>query len=130
MNRLEQLITDAGGKAESVGALPDGSGFMTASFPLPANHWLTAAGDNVPPMPFRVGTDNPRHCEICKAIHAAGRYAVRASTMNGKDQDFDPDAMLMNLIVGLIGYHTPDGTSSSCGDPYDNPSPVPPLAFT
>lgn len=126
MHPVEKLITEAGGKVESAGALPDGSGFMTASFPLPKDHWLTADGYNVPPMPFRCGTDNPRHRELCEAIRAAGRYAVRASTMNGREIDFDPDAMLQNFIVGLLGYHTADGTSS---DAIFNPEPLPPLSF-
>jgi hypothetical protein len=126
---VEKLITDAGGTIESGGLLPDGSGFMTASFPLPTDHWLTKPGFDVPPMPFRVGTENPRHREIVQKIHEAGKYALRGATMKGADMDLDPDALLQNLVVGLIGYHTPDGTSSLCGDPHDNPSPLPPLAF-
>ena len=126
MHPVEQLITDAGGKVESAGSLPDGSGFMTASFPLPSDHWLTKPGHDVPPMAFRVGTDNPRHREIVQKIHEAGKYALRGATMKGADMDLGPDALLQNLVVALIGYHTPDGTSS---DAWDTPSPLPPLAF-
>lgn len=109
---IEKLITDAGGRIdEPPTRLPDGSGYCTASFPLPADHWLTQPGDNEPPMPFRMGTDNPMHAVICEKIRQAGKYAVRCATMNGKDDDFDPDALIQNLIVGMIGYHTPDGLS-------------------
>ncbi len=31
------------------------------------------------------------------------------ATMKGKEQDFDPDALIQNLIVGMLGYHTPTG---------------------
>ncbi len=98
------------------GALPDGSGFFTASMPLPKDHWLTAEGFNEPPMPFRIGqADAPvlgRDRTMWKeCITAAARYAVRASTMNGKEEDFDPDAMVQNMVVGMIGYFTPDGLS-------------------
>ena len=47
--------------------------------------------------------------DLVAALRAAGRYACRASTMNGKEMDFDPDAMLQNLVVGLLGEWTDDG---------------------
>lgn len=103
--------------------LPDGSGFMTVSFPLPKDHWLYEPGYNVPPMPLRMG-NGPARDEMKKAIWEAGKYAVRASTINGKEEDFDPDAMVQNFVVGLIGYFTMDGLSS---DTEFNPDPVPPL---
>ncbi len=119
------LIEGAGGKVESMGVLPDGSGFATASWPLPDDHWLTAPGDNHrPPMGLRLGTEHPQHRELVAKVRAAGRYAVRCATMNGKEEDFDPDALVQCLIVGLLGYHTPDGLT---GDDWANPEPVPPL---
>lgn len=36
--------------------LPDGSGFATMSIPFPKDHWLTKDGENIPPMPFKMGT--------------------------------------------------------------------------
>jgi hypothetical protein len=95
------------------------------SFPLPAGHWSTqggASGFNVPPMPWRVG-EGPARTEMAETIRAAGRYAYRASTLNGTE-DMDPDALLQNLIVGLLGYWTADGLSS---DAWANPDPVPPM---
>ena len=100
--------------------LPDGSGFAVISMPLPTDHWSTAEGCSVPPMPFRLGTEEdglnilPRirtREEFAEKIRVAGRYAVRAATMNGKNMDFDPDALVQNLVVGMLGYWTPTGLS-------------------
>lgn len=43
------------------------------------------------------------------ALKKAGQYAVRCATENGTINDFDPDALIQNLIVGFLGYHTEDG---------------------
>lgn len=124
----QELIESAGGKVKEIGQLPDGSGFMTASFPLPKDHWLYAKDADgfysAPPMPFRMGTDDVRHQEFCAMVTAAARHAVRASTMGGQESDFDPDAMVQNFIVGMLGYHTPDGLS---GESFGNPNPIPDL---
>ncbi len=133
---VEQIAEACGGKIVEGGILPDGSGFAIMSMPLPKDHWLTQEGYNIPPMPFRMGTGD--HAVIClfpskgwpdRGVHltkqefadrirAAGRYAIRASTMNGKEMDFDPDAMLQNLVNGMFGYWTIDGLS---GEAFDNP---------
>jgi len=116
---IVDAIKAAGGKVtEGPVALPDGSGFMTASFPLPKDHWLYTKGYNVPPMPFRLGTADPARHLWEEKLRAVARYAIRSATMNGKDNDFDPDAMVQNFIVGALGYHTPTGWSS---DEWANP---------
>ena len=90
--------------------------------PLPYHHWIygdpaaiVEEGDGwsleCPPMPMRAGTDDPRRTELAEMLTLAGRYAVRAATLNGKDMDFDPDALLQNLIIGMLGYCTSDGLS-------------------
>jgi len=107
---VQQLADAVGGTIEHVERLPDGSGAAVLSMPLPADHWLTQPGYNEPPMPFRRGTDDPERQDWAEKIRAAARYAVRASTMNGTEDDFDPDAMVQNMVVGMIGYFTPDGT--------------------
>ncbi len=89
--------------------LPDGSGFAIVSMPLPADHWLYREGYEDPPAPLRMGTVNPLRQPLAEMIREVGRYAIRASTMNGKSMDFDPDAMLQNLVVGLLGVWTEDG---------------------
>jgi hypothetical protein len=89
--------------------LPDGSGAFVGSFPLPKNHWLFTEGHNEPPMPMRIGV-GPKRDELAKQIRAAAQFAIRASTMNGKETDFDPDAMVQNMVLGLLGYWTEDGS--------------------
>lgn len=109
--------------------LPDGSGVMTGSFPLPKDHWIyNAAGDGSgePPMPMRMGTVSPFRNIFRKAIREAAKYAVRASTACGTDNDFDPDAILNNMVVGLLGYNTQDGLA---GDFMDQDASVVPRLF-
>ena len=89
--------------------LPDGSGFFVASLPLPKTHWIYTEGRNEPPMPMQVGV-GPKRAELADQIRAAAKFAIRASTMNGKEMDFDPDAMVQNMIIGLLGYWTEDGS--------------------
>lgn len=121
---IKELIENAGGKVEEVVLLPDSGGFAIGSFPLPEDHWLTANPEdfNVPPMPFRMGRDHPERERFEQALLAAGRYAARCATFNGKEEDFDPDALIQNLIIGFLGYHTDTGLSS---DVWANPSPTP-----
>ena len=115
---VEKLADAVGGKIDAGGILPDGSGWATMSMPLPKGHWLTKDGYDEPPMPFRIGSLDPPKMNMTRemwaaAIRKAGKYAIRASTMNGKEVDFDPDAMLQNLVVGMLGYWTTDGMSGS-----------------
>jgi hypothetical protein len=127
--------------------------FATMSIPLRKDHWIyqqdeTSVGpSNVPPMPFRMGADSltkivleSPECgpltvlalskrQFEKAIRAAGKYAVRCATMNGSEMDFDPDALLQNLVVGFLGYWTETGL---IGDPEDSKwcDPQAPFDFT
>ena len=121
-DEVKSMIEGAGGKVDEVHVLPDGHGFATASFPLPEDHWLMHPDYCVPPMPFRCGA-GPMRDEWIGKIRLAAQYACRASTMNGKEMDFDPDAMVQNFIVGMLGYYTSDGLSS---ESYDIPDPLPP----
>lgn len=120
------MIEGAGGEVESMTVFDDGHGVATASFPLPQSHWLYAddGSFDAPPMPMRMGTDDPRRKAFNDMVRAAARYAVRAATMKGTESGIDPDALVQNMVVGLLGYHTPDGL---CGmDDWANPKPVPP----
>ncbi len=95
-----------------VNVLPDGSAFGVGSLPLSKDHWIYGDGEfSVPPMPMRMSKDDPRRKDMERKLRAAGRYAVRAATMDGEEMDFDPDAVIQNLIVGMLGYHTKDGLS-------------------
>jgi hypothetical protein len=128
IEQVQQIADAVGGKIESTGGLPDGSGFATMSMPLPKTHWIYQKGPDgysmPPPMPFRMGGDHHLRLQMSDKIREAAKYAVRGATMHGQENDFDPDALLQNLIVGLFGYHTADGLS---GESWGNPDPVPPL---
>ena len=130
---VREIAKQVGGEIKEMGRLPDGSGFAIMSMPLPKDHWIGVEGYNIPPMPFRMGSGESlrfwryrlpirttvlNRQEMADRIRAAGKYAIRASTMNGKDMDFDPDAMLQNLVVGMLGYWTADGLS---GESFGNP---------
>lgn len=112
-SELEAMARDLGGKVDWAVALPDGSGAAVMSMPLPKDHWLTAESSEYeePPMGFRMGTRDINRWVLQKHIEAAARYAIRAVTRRGLDDDIDPDAWVRNMVIGLIGYNTPDGLS-------------------
>lgn len=121
MNRqkLDELAEAVGGEIKEVGILPDNSGFAVMSMPLPEDHWIYGEPEcNVPPMPLLCGTDDSHRPLLKEGIVAAARYAVRSSTMNGEEMDFDPDALVQNMVVGMLGYFTPNGLSE---DEWANP---------
>jgi hypothetical protein len=135
---VKRIAETMGGKINEVGVLPDGSGFATMSYPLPKDHWslVNPEAYNVPAMPFRMGEKEfvtmgffpaQRYVvkmtrkEFADKIREAGKYAYRCATMNGKEPDLDPDALLQNLIVGLLGYWSEDGLSE---DDFANPVDV------
>ena len=147
LDAVNEIAKAGNGKINEVGILPDGSGFATISLPLKDTHWIYGKelGDeyDAPPMPFRMGTGDlaslliqshhnpnmPFHIgppirmtkeDFAAKIREAGRYAVRSATMKGKDMDFDPDALVQNLIVGMLGYWTDNGLTST-GDDWANP---------
>lgn len=133
----EQIVEEVGGP------LPDGSGFATASFPLPKDHWLYAEPEkrgtvryDAPPMPLRMssgdylitaisGAHTTAHTSMpltkeqaAEMIRMVGKWAYRASSNNGKIDDIDPDALIQNLVVGFLGYWTDDGLTD---DAWANP---------
>lgn len=80
--------------------LPDGSGFFVGSLPLPKNHWIFDDVNEVP---------NPNALNMLRStIINAARYAIRSSTMHGKEMDFDPDAMVSNFLIGMLGRNSDD----------------------
>ncbi len=128
MDSVTQEILDAlNVRPEDITVFPDGHAFAVTSFPLPKDHWIyrtDADGfSEPPPMPWRIGEGTARDI-LAEKVREAARYAVRASTMHGKEMDFDPDAMVKNFVVGLLGYWTGDGLRSEV---WANPDPVPPL---
>lgn len=112
VNKLQNLAQAMSGKLDEVSPpLPDGSGFATMSLPLPKSHWLYEEKENIPPSGMQIGKESPYRKELEGKIIAAARYAVRTATMNGKIIDFDPDALVQNMQVGLLGYWTASGFS-------------------
>ena len=134
-NILNEIAEACGGTITEVGGpLSDGTGFAVMSMPLPKTHWIYEKGEDgcgLPaPMPFRMGSEDDAMLILngssyipmdkrgfAERIRVAGKYAVRASTMHGTEMDFDPDAMLQNLVVGMLGLWTKDGL----GESFDNP---------
>jgi hypothetical protein len=91
--------------------LPDGSGFFTGTLPLPEDHWVYEDRGE-PPILFQTGTSDPDRKRYEDGIRKVLQYAIKASTMNGKEMEFDPDALVQNVIIGFLGYNTPDGKSN------------------
>lgn len=89
--------------SEEMYELPDGSGCFVASFPLPEDHWLYAEEPLEPPE--KTMEDDK---EVRANIREAVRWALRAATFNGRDMDFDPDAVVLNAVFALCG---PSGLS-------------------
>jgi hypothetical protein len=107
---IEDIAAALNGSVTETTRLPDGSGFAVMSYPLPAKHWLFAAHENRTPAPMRIGI-GPERDKLAKQIRAAARYAIRVSTGDGQEMDFDPDALVQNMVIGLLGYWTEDGRS-------------------
>ena len=74
--------------------LPDGSGFLILSYALPKDHWIYDSDHTPHPV---------LNHSYRKNIVDAVRYATRGATMNGKEMDFDPDALVQNVLYALCG---------------------------
>jgi len=107
-NLLEDMASALNGSVTEATRLPDGSGFAVMSLPLRKDHWIYADRVDDPPAPMRIGRGAERD-RLAAQIREAARYAVRGATMNGSEMDFDPDALVQNMIVGMLGYWTEDG---------------------
>ena len=111
LNKAITAIKEAMAQPEQepdvVTILPDGSAFGVMSFPLPDDHWIYA------PNEYRNGEYKPIDLPKPILTHAmrgsvvaAVRYAVRGATMQGKETDFDPDAIVQNAVYALCGPYT------------------------
>ena len=96
--------------------LPDGSGFGILSLPLPKDHWIYKERE------YEDGAIEPNDLPVPILTHsfrrqviAAIRYAVRSATNCGKEDDFDPDALVQNAVYALCG-------------PYGAAAPTPPVS--
>lgn len=91
-------------------------GIRMASLPLPKDHWLYAERG------YEEGAIEPKDLPAPILTHAlrqqvidAIRYAVRSATNCGKEDDFDPDALVQNAVYALCG-------------PYGAAAPTPPVS--
>jgi hypothetical protein len=122
---LKRMVESVGGTVESVdGPLLDETFSATLNFPLPADHWLTQHPNAKSPAPFCMGirdrasivvkrAGRPQGStltrdEFAEALRSAARYAIK-STIGDKDQDFSPDAMVEQFVIGVLGYPTETG---------------------
>lgn len=122
-----QIISDladacGGTITECVNDLGDGSGFATMSIPLPEDHWLYVTDEKGftprPHYPMRAGGGSKARSYLSRIIaEHGGQYGVKCATSNGRIEDFDPDALVRNIEIGLFGVFTEDGLhSSDAGD--------------
>jgi hypothetical protein len=137
--RMAQLLDEVGVPRElyvpesavregQVTHLPDGSAFAIMSTPLSEDHWIfKLTDDGFTPLPefgLLMGTENPARAEMARLITDAVRYGVKCATNNGRDKDFDPDAIVLQSVVGLLGYHTADGRAQEDDSDAYKPSPL------
>ena len=108
---IEDLADATGGAVTGVTVLPDGTGFATLSTPLREDHWLyetdaLAPGYSGPsPMPMAGNCHDPLRLILQDHLQVAARYGVRSATSCGREDDFDPDALVRNVEIGLFGYY-------------------------
>ena len=103
---IDSKETQHGVSACDVTVLPDGSVCVTDSFPLPKDHWLYGpyctevdkAHGNLSGAPRPILTHKLRG-----EVVAAARYAIRGATNRGAITDFDPDALVQNVVYALCG---------------------------
>lgn len=83
--------------------LKDTPSFFTAELPLPEDHWLYKEEENIPPQSLKCMVTPHNYKDLKAKIREAVQYALRAATMNGT-ATLDPDALVQNVVIGLIGY--------------------------
>lgn len=92
--------------------LPDDSAFFTTETPLPKDHWLYSEA-GTPPMLLGRGVDDPEiRAELQEAVRQGVQYSLKVSGLDGSES-VDPDAIVQNAIIGIVGYFTPDGTNTT-----------------
>ncbi len=107
-NDLVQHIADqTGGKRVSE---------RVVAYALPVTHWIYSALEPVAEdAPAFDEIDTEVRTQFVQDLKAAGRNAIRKATQFGKDMDFDPDALIIDLVLELCGPTGPqvaEGKSS------------------
>ena len=70
---------------------------------VPRESSIEADFDTPPPTPHLLGTDNPGRGRWAQKVRDAGEWAMKVMGMPDDPEFIDA------LIIGLIGYETPDG---------------------
>lgn len=113
VDRLQTVVPETTPQdSTTVHRLPDDSAFFTAQQPLPKDHWLYQ--DEVACSLF-IEVTPEEHADWHKQLLPIFRNAIRGATNFGREMDFDPDALVQNLMVGTLG-------------PYPAPTPKKPGA--
>lgn len=102
--------------------LPDGSGFALASLPLPHDHWIYKGQDYDNQATGTIGEylKNQDQALVRDKIRQAAQEAIRGATMSGKEMDFDPDALVINLLYRLLGEN-PNSIKCNETTPFHHP---------
>lgn len=89
----------------------------TMSIALPKDHWIYTPDESFePPYPMPGSKGENRHKDrMAKNLTKASREAIRRATMNGAEKDFDPDALVQNLLVAVMGPWRSAGGDGSAG---------------
>lgn len=110
---ISNLADMTGGKLEEcVNDVGDGSGFAVMSLPLPEDHWLYATTeDGFTPNPtYELLIGNcPARDYLEDLLKPGIQHGIKAATRCGRDEDFDPDALARNVVIGHFGVYTDDG---------------------
>lgn len=79
---------------------------MVTGCDMPSDHWIYAALESVAPdaiPPAVEEIDIEVRGQFINDLRTAARNAIRKSTDFGKDVDFDPDALIIELVSELCG---------------------------
>ncbi len=87
--------------------LDDGSGFMLANLPLPKDHWIYEKREYKEHVEGTLGylVTQETYQDLKQKVQTAVKLAIQGATMSGKDMDFDPDALVQNAVVELLGHN-------------------------
>jgi hypothetical protein len=114
----DALPTANGGIMSEAIELPDGSGVSIGSLPLPKDHWIYQSDNNreIPLVNLSLlEIDEAQRSVLEAELREALKYAIRGATFNGRDENFDPDALLQNFRVAVFGYYPLRDNGASAG---------------
>ncbi len=96
--------------------LPDGSGCFSMNFPLPVDHWIYQKAPDgflpIAPNTFLKIINPGQYDTLSDKIREIAQYVIQVSTNCGRAMDFDPDAMVQNFTMALLGQN-PDNVLST-----------------